>query len=138
MPFTQLLTSHLPADTIHLCLRPKLQRNLVCYNGMQNQAVPHMYVYNLQTIQEIHMHGMAMTIWVDQPTPSGPRALRTDMMTLRERCQDRMCMMGQHLQQGLESANHLTHTPLRILCVGNVAVAVAGAVGNPKNCNDMV
>ena len=51
------------------------------------------------------------------------------MMTLQERCQHRMSMMGQHLQQGLESANLLTHTPLRISCVGSVAVAVAGGVG---------
>ena len=85
-----------------------------------------------------------MTIWVDQPIPSGPRALRIDTMTLRERCQYLLCMMGQHLQQGLESPNLLTITPLRILCVGSVTVAVAvavpvaGGVRSPSNCNAMV
>ena len=119
-------------------LRPKLQPNLVYPNGLQNQAVPHMYIYNLQTIQEIHRHGTTMTIWVDQLIPSGPRALRIDTMTLRERCQYHMCMMGQHLQQRLESANLLTHTPLRISCIGSVAVAVVGEVRSPSNCNAMV
>ena len=47
---------------LHLRLQPKFRPNLVCHNSMQNQAVPHMYVYNLQTIQEIHMHDMTMTI----------------------------------------------------------------------------
>src|SRR6266498_1804000 len=79
---------------LHLRLRPKLRPNLVAPNGLQNQPVPHMYVYNLQTIQEIHRHGTTMTIWVDQPIPSGPRALMIDTMTLQERCQYPMCMMG--------------------------------------------
>src|SRR6266540_4766939 len=99
-----------------------------------------MYVYKLQTIQEIHRQGMTMTIWVDQPIPSAPQALRIDTMTLRERCQYPMCMMGQHLQHGLESPNLLTITPLRILCVGSVtvAVAVADGVRSPSNCNATV